>query len=182
MTIYGRIILKNGKEAILRELRWNDLYDLYDLQNSIAKEKELEKCLGRQKPKSFEEFLKYFSKIVINTLTGKDIRIVAEVDKKVVGYVSIKISSNCFSHRGWLGIMIRKEYRNLGLGTELLKYAIREAKKRGLKLILLETSSYNKAAIHVFKKVGFKEVGIIPHGLRVNNEYIDTLVMFLKLE
>ena len=176
-----KVLLKNGNEAILRDVRWNDLDDILEIFNSLAEEDEIIKYLGIVKKRKKKDYVITFSKIMANVTLGKEIRIVAEINGKVVGFVSIKIDGNGFRHRGWLGILIRREFRNMGLGTKMLELAIKEAKERGLKLILLETSSLNKRAIHVFKKVGFKEIGRIPKGLKINEKYVDTIIMALIL-
>ncbi|MGQ9514640.1 MAG: GNAT family N-acetyltransferase [Thermoproteota archaeon] len=42
---------------------------------------------------------------------------------------------------------------------------IGEAKKMGPKILILKVFATNSRAIHVYKKVGFEEVGRIPNGL-----------------
>lgn len=69
----------------------------------------------------------------------------------------------------------------LGVGTELMRSIVEEAGRRGLRILLLETSSLNRRAIHVFEKVGFREVGRIPLGLMIDGGYVDTLLMALEI-
>ncbi len=116
-----------------------------------------------------------------NIELGREIRLVAEVKGKVIGYATVKRDDDGLRHRGWLGIAIKKEFRGLGIGTELMRRIIDEARKLDFKLILLETSSLNDRAIHVYRKIGFKEVGRISMGMRINDKYVDTIIMALQL-
>ena len=63
-------------------------------------------------------------------------------------------------HRVDLGIGIMKEYRNLGLGTELLNMIIKWCKEQpSIFWIDLGVFSGNEIAKKVFEKVGFQEIG-----------------------
>jgi len=174
------VTLKDGRTAILRHVEWRDLDDILDVFNSVAEE-EMTKYLGVVEKRRKEDYVRVFSRIMADVELRKEIRIVAEVESRVVGYVSVKVDGGSFGHRAWLGILVKKEFRDLGLGTELMGAAIEESRKRGLKLLLLETSSLNARAIRVFKKVGFREVGRIPKGLRLNKKFTDTIIMALVL-
>ena len=77
---------------------------------------------------------------------------------------------------------MKRDYRGLGLGGELVKAALGEAKEPEIELVLLEASSLNERAIRVFERAGFKIVGRIPRGLKVDGERVDTLLMALELE
>jgi ribosomal-protein-alanine N-acetyltransferase len=55
-------------------------------------------------------------------------------------------------------IEVKKEYRNQGIGTKLLEYLVKIAKKQNLINITLEVKETNLQAIHLYKKLNFKEV------------------------
>lgn len=63
-------------------------------------------------------------------------------------------------HVGRFAITVAKEFRNDGIGFELAKTIIDEAKKNinGLKMITLEVFSLNQKAINLHQKLGFKPV------------------------
>ena len=64
-------------------------------------------------------------------------------------------------HVGVLGIVVRMKYRDLKIGRSLIDFAIRESKKLNNKeKIILSSFSTNKRAIHLFKQLGFTEIGI----------------------
>lgn len=89
-----------------------------------------------------------------------DICYVAEVEGKVVGAVWTRII-NDYGHiddeTPSLSISILKEYRNLGIGTKLMKQIILALKEKGYKQVSLSVQKVNNA-VRMYKKVGFEIV------------------------
>ena len=112
----------------------------------------------------------------------KIVYLVAEDKKKglIVGTASVRLQSGAQDHVGNLGITIRKEYRRLGLGKFLMKEIINLAKKElkpRPKIIRLSVFHANKAAINLYKKIGFKKAARIPRQFRHGGELLDEVVM-----
>jgi len=57
-------------------------------------------------------------------------------------------------------IVTRKNLRNMGIGNAILNELINQAKIFGYNIITLEVNENNIPAISLYKKFGFKEVGI----------------------
>lgn len=53
-------------------------------------------------------------------------------------------------------LIVKKEYRNKGIGQELLKYMIALCKEKGYQQITVGVDVDNKKALHIYKKHGFK--------------------------
>lgn len=53
-------------------------------------------------------------------------------------------------------LIVKKEYRNKGIGQELLKYMIALCKEKGYQQITVGVDTDNKNALHIYKKYGFK--------------------------
>lgn len=89
-----------------------------------------------------------------------DVCYVAEVDGKVVGAVWTRII-NDYGHvddeTPSLSISLLKEYRNLGIGTELMKQILFTLKDRGYKQVSLSVQKPNYAA-RMYLKLGFEVV------------------------
>ena len=89
-----------------------------------------------------------------------DLCYVAEVDGKVVGAVWTRII-NDYGHvddtTPSLSISLLKEYRNLGIGTELTKQILLTLKEREYKQVSLSVQKINYA-VSMYKKVGFEVV------------------------
>lgn len=86
-----------------------------------------------------------------------DICFVAECDGKIIGAVWVRIM-NDYGHidneTPSFAISLLKEYRNYGIGTELMKKMLIELKKEGYKQASLSVQKINYA-VHMYKKVGF---------------------------
>ena len=89
-----------------------------------------------------------------------DICYVAEVEGKVVGVIWTRII-NDYGHiddeTPSLSISLLKEYRNLGIGTKLMKQIILALKEKGYKQVSLSVQKVNNA-VRMYKKVGFEIV------------------------
>lgn len=89
-----------------------------------------------------------------------DICYIAEVEGNVVGAVWTRII-NDYGHiddeTPSLSISLLKEYRNLGIGTKLMKQIILALKEKGYKQVSLSVQKVNNA-VRMYKKVGFEIV------------------------
>ena len=89
-----------------------------------------------------------------------DIGLVAEVDKKVVGAVWVRIM-NDYGHidndTPSFAISLYKDYRGFGIGTDLMKEMLRILKDRGYKQASLAVQKANYA-VRMYQKTGFEIV------------------------
>lgn len=60
-----------------------------------------------------------------------------------------------------LGMALRSEYRGIGIGTALLKKLIQTLKEKEVKRISLSVDPNNIAAVKLYNRFGFIEVGIV---------------------
>ncbi len=87
-----------------------------------------------------------------------DICFVAEVDGKIAGAVWVRVM-NDYGHIGdgipSFAISLYKEYRNHGIGTQLMLTMLNELKMQGYKKTSLAVQKANYA-VKMYKKVGFE--------------------------
>ena len=87
-----------------------------------------------------------------------DISLVAEVDKKVVGAVWVRIM-NDYGHidneTPSFAVSLYKDYRGFGIGTDLMKEMLRILKDRGYKQASLSVQKANYA-VRMYQKTGFE--------------------------
>lgn len=86
---------------------------------------------------------------------------------------------NWINRSAAFGIGIWKKARqNQGLGTDatktILKFAFNDL---GLHSIMLEVHEFNKRGIHVYEKIGFKDIGKKREAIYRNGKYYDTIFM-----
>jgi len=110
--------------------------------------------------------------------------IIAEVEGKVVGNLNFSGGARPrILHTGEFGVSVLKEYWGQGIGTELTKYLIDWCKQSGIiRKINLRVRSDNYSAIHIYKKLGFKEEGLITREFFINNRFYDSVLMGLIID
>ena len=106
--------------------------------------------------------------IIMIALEGEKIIARAELD----GYPAARLH-----HNARFSISARKDYWNMKIGTKLMTEIIERAKKMDLHNIELEVIANNKAAIALYHKMGFSDVGILKNYWFANNVYSDAIVM-----
>ena len=74
----------------------------------------------------------------------------------VIGYVG---SQTVLGETDMMNIATHPEYRKQGIGTKLIEALIAELKERGSHSLMLEVRASNEAALSVYRKLGFREVG-----------------------
>ena len=85
-------------------------------------------------------------------------------------------------HNARFSISVRKDYWNMKIGTMLMTKIIECAGKMNLRNIELEVIAENKAAIALYHKMGFSDVGIFRNYWFANNVYRDAIIMQKCLE
>ena len=75
-------------------------------------------------------------------------------------------------------IVTKKNLRNKGIGNAILNQLINQAKSFGYNIITLEVNENNLPAISLYKKFGFKEIGIRK---RYYNNTHNAIIMNLDL-
>ncbi len=174
-----RFSAKDGREVVLRTPKWEDLDDLLELINSLVEEKV---DIARTEKVSREEEIDWLSKMLNRLEKDEMFHLVAEVNGKIVAVSEINKRSGSEKHVGVIGIAIKSGFRELGVGTEMMKTLVRQAKTMGLKVLALSAFATNKHAIHVYEKVGFVQTGKTPRKHFKEGKYIDEIIMTKLLE
>jgi RimJ/RimL family protein N-acetyltransferase len=169
---------KDEKNVILRVLRWEDLDDLVEFTNSLVQEGA---DIARNNKITREEEADWLRQKFVEIEKGNVVDVVAEVNGKLVANSFVIKQTGYSNHVGNLCMAILNNYRNVGIGTEMLKTLISQAEKMGLKMLTLRVFSTNKRAIHVYEKAGFKETGRIPNEIYKNRKYADHIIMVKQL-
>ena len=77
---------------------------------------------------------------------------VYEDNNEIVGFIHV---DSHFEIMDLVNIIVRSDYQNKGIGTELLQFVIDNEEYNK---IMLEVRESNSRAIHVYEKLGFKEI------------------------
>ena len=76
-------------------------------------------------------------------------------------------------------IAVHPGFRGMGIGEHVLRQVIEQVKFRGARLITLEVRPSNRAALALYKKLGFRLLGIRKGYYAIPSE--DALVLGLHL-
>lgn len=126
-----------------------NLIDISDFEK-LSNIWDLKKCSFTQQFK--DELLRNNRSIFVLQINND---FIAECDfvfsKEEIGY-TIKDKRIYLSR-----LMVKKEYRNTGLGQAMLAFMIKKAKNMGYSEISVGVDTDNLTALHIYKKTGFKE-------------------------
>lgn len=82
------------------------------------------------------------------------------------------------SHKGMLvGMYVRPQARNRGVGRRLVEAVIEVACTRGVELLQLAVVSDNEPARRLYARLGFVEYGIEKKSLKQGGRYTDEVLM-----
>ena len=181
MRYNQKVLLKNGKEALLRNGDAADGLPVYE--NFNATHAETDFLLSYPDENSFdpEQEAQFLNE---KTESFNEIEIIAIIDGKVVGTAGIEAIGRKYKvkHRAEMGISILKEYWGLGLGKALSEACIHCAKEAGYTQLELNVVAENEVAISLYKSLGFTEFGRNPKGFNSRTSgYQELVYMLLEL-
>ena len=74
-------------------------------------------------------------------------------------------------------MFVKKDYRDKGIGEFMIRQALKYAHQEGIKIVKLSVFANNNRAIHLYKKLGFKKVGLLNGTLKDKGRYFDEIIM-----
>lgn len=114
--------------------------------------------IGRPKPR--QKDIKHFSEVIQKYISDENKAVfVAEVDSKVVGMISLAFLPRLNRTRpeAWVpDLIVKQEYRNKGIGKELLMKCISIARKQKCWRIRLETGLSRRRSQKFYKLIGME--------------------------
>lgn len=171
---------------MIRKVEWRDMKDLVDNYYSyydevVREDPDLGLIFHHDKP-DLESEVTWFSTLFREVLANNAVAVVAEEDGGVVGICDVHRNrpGSEMSHIGVLGMAIRKEYRDKGIGTKLITAVIEECKGK-YEIVVLGVFAKNDRAMHLYNKLGFVEYGRLPRGIKRDSRYYDEIHMYKVL-
>lgn len=168
----------DGLKVRLRGLELADAETIHKNWNSL----ELRSYLASRVPNSVEEEREFVKATWSSKRTG-DLTLGIESldDNKLIGTIGFGRLWSISSGSAEVGIAIwQPEERSKGYGTEsLYLLAFYAFEVLGLHRLQLHVVGFNTRAIATYKKVGYKEVGILREAEFIFNKYQDMFLMDL---
>ncbi|TDS61516.1 GNAT family N-acetyltransferase [Myroides indicus] len=172
--------LKNGKKVVIRRAEVRDAEKLLECIKTYVPQSNYIPKLEQEIKLNVEQEAEWINSFRIN---DNSILLIAEYDNQIIG--NIDLTGNCrkiMEHTAVVGMGMLQEWRNSGLGTALLSSAIEWAKLNPvLELVWLQVYTENKIAINLYRKIGFKENGIIKNFFKQDGRHFDNLTMVINV-
>ncbi|MFX0063380.1 MAG: GNAT family N-acetyltransferase [Candidatus Hermodarchaeota archaeon] len=160
---------KTGIDIFLRPVKISDEPLVEEFFNALSDKALYQRFVSGRTDMSHERLQEF----VIIDYT-KELVILAVIPQEnnkelVVGIGQMIIARNSMGpglHAAEAAFLVRDDYQNRGIGTELLKYVTVLAKRQGLLGFFAEVLIGNKAMIHLFEKMDFdiqktKDAGVV---------------------
>ena len=166
MNYHKTITLKDGRTCILRNGTAEDGQALLDIFNLTHAQTDFLLTYPEESTHIAQQEADYLAR---KTQSADEIEILAELDGTVIGTAGIGCVARKEKtrHRAEFGISVDRAYWGLGVGRALTKACIECAE--------------NKAALALYKSVGFVEYGRNPKGFRSRTTGWQELVL-MRLE
>ncbi|MHA1712434.1 MAG: GNAT family N-acetyltransferase [Candidatus Ranarchaeia archaeon] len=164
--------LKNNIPILIREGIQADINQVWELFNLVVRERKYLPTIypiyvAQERASWFYEMQR-----------PRNLLLVALDKERIIGYLTLEEKPDDASkHVCTLGVLIHPYYRKQGLGAKLIELAIKQAKNREYEKIVLSVFHTNEAAIQLYKNAGFKVVGRMKKQFKLNDEYIDEILM-----
>jgi len=166
---------QNGEEITLRPAVPEDAREIINTVSSVSLERSY--VLMEKYGKDEEAEQKY----ITDMDREHNLLLVAVGDGVVVGSLAALQADGGHNpqtvHILNIGLHLMKTYRGLGIGTQMLQYAIDWAREKGFKKLEANIFTANKRSLRLFNHAGFEEEGTRRKQYRIGSEYIDEVIM-----
>lgn len=175
--------LKDGRDAVLRSPKYEDIPEMIDCLRTTAAETEF----VLRYPEECDELTVEAEKAFFDNVNSSDstAMLVCLVEGKLVGSCRISWESWMKTrHRASVAVALMSEYWGQGIGTKMFAELIRIAEENpNLLQIELDFVEGNSRARALYEKMGFKITGVRPNAIRLRDgTLLDEYNMIRKIE
>jgi len=170
----------------IREGRVEDAAKLIAMMQELSEEQGIGIPLG---PGEFQNTLEQEEEWIRDHLEADNSLLIVAVvtgeggEEEIVGMLDCRGGKRrAAAHETILGITVKKEWRDKGVGTALMNGAMEWARgNEVVKRVQLEVFPNNTRAIHVYEKLGFETEGVRRKAFWKEGEWLDSVVMAVLL-
>ena len=172
--------LKSGIQIVIREAEVSDALKLNALKRAYIKHTSALPLTLDEYPDDVDNETNL---IQAYRNSPNSVLLIAESDSELIGNIDVTGSMRLkMAHTGMIGMGIKEKWRNQGLGTALIKCAIKWANNNAeIKLLWLDVYSANELGLNLYKNTGFKVSGIIQDFFKEGEDYADKVQMFQQV-
>lgn len=156
-------------KVMIREFQKEDLEEMIDIWNEIIREGE---AFPQEEYLTRETGFEFFKN---QTYTG-----VAVEDGEILGlYILHPNNVGRCSHIANASYAVKSDMRGNHIGEKLVLDSVKKAGEYGFRILqfnaVVET---NYSARHLYEKIGFKKLGIIPDGFRMKDGHYENIIIY----
>ena len=158
---------------VIRKYSINDLEEMTKIWIYVVREG---KYFPQENGLSIKKAAAFFEE---QTFTG-----VAEEVGEIVGlYILHPNNIGRCGHIANASYAVKADQRGKHIGEKLVMHSLERAKESGFRIMQFNAVvANNKGAISLYKKLGFKELGIIPRGFKMDDgSFMDIVPFYLEL-
>ena len=171
------LLLKNGKTCALRSVEPDDAANIIAYMKTMLGETPF---LLRT-PEEFDYTVEGEAEVLRRRRDDpRALMLIAVVDGEIVAVSDVTPYSarTRTRHRASLGMSVRRDHWNLGIGSAMMERLIAHAQRADFEQIELEVVSANRRAVDLYIKYGFQVYGTRRHGLKyADGSYADDYLM-----
>lgn len=164
-----------GEDMNLREIHPTDAAAFIDLLASIEEDSPFALLEPGERKTTYQEQWEE-----INAILARDNQVifVVEYQEILVGWLgAFGEPYRRVKHSVLVGVGIRKEYRNKGIGTHLFEALENWAWAQGIRRLELLVQTGNEAGISLYRKMGFQIEGTKRESYCIDGKYVDEYLM-----
>lgn len=159
---------------VVREIKISDADAFWQMQFELDKETKYMMYEPNERTKN----LKLINSSIQNAVEGKDLLLVAENDKDIIGFLSAQRGvPNRIKHTAYIVVGIRKDFQGKGIGSKFFRKLDLWVLQNKITRLELTVMCNNKMAKHLYEKNGFVVEGIKKNSMVVDGEYVDEFYM-----
>ena len=143
---------RTGLSVFFRPVKISDEALLQDFLYSVSDDSLYRRFISSRKDMPHERVQRY---VVIDYTKEITLLAVSQKEDREVLLGIGQYSLNEGTHTAEVAFLVRDQYQNQGIGTELISYLTFLAKRQGLLGFTAEVLMGNTAMLHVFEKMGF---------------------------
>jgi len=160
-----------GFDWMIREAKEHDIPRIRDIYNQGIEDRI---ATLEEQPKTMEEMNQWFYQ-----RSPRYTVLVAELDGEVQGWASLNPYSHRCAYAGVadVAVYIDRNWRGKGLGSKLLQALEETARENRFHKLVLFTFPFNQLGQGLYRKVGFREVGIFKKQGILDGNFVDVMAM-----
>jgi len=178
--IIEEFVTKDGRKLIFRLPTMDDVPAYVDFVNELVRE---DAEIQLNKEQTYEQEREYLKEKLEKIASGDEVCVAVFQDNKLIGDAEIVRNPGRSFTTGTFGISVRDGYRDIGLGSAIMKILFEKAKEAGYRIVILDVYADNLRAIRLYEKFGFIRAGTIPkYAYFEDKGFVDSITMYKFLQ